>query len=724
MLVSKKRFKFKLSLPALCCALCIAVMVFFTGEAVAGEVDALSHLKPGEWYEVPDSHLESVAATEAQFPWLRGGIGGIIDCWAGGAFDSQRDRLYIGPGGGHAGYNGNEIYAFDLHDLKWHRLNDPDPVLPGTEYTDLNKAPFAMHTYDGVQYLPPPIDRYVVIGGWGTPRTYALDPDHPEHWEVFADHGTGRTGDISAYDPVSQLLWLSTPISAGKLSQWDPLSHLWTLRRKESPTPSYYETADIDYKRRLLVSCGKGKLKTFRLTALPAQVEAQEIKTVGDADALDAMNAPSPGFCYVPPLDRFVAWSKGADVYTLDLDAKRWTKHPPAPSNTVIPGPAQQWGTFGRFRYVASKNVFILCNSVKQNVFIYRMTADVPNVMTGVEAQALKASIDSDIPGAAIAVIAKYADGSQKDVTADANYFSLDPAVAEAGVRGHGSVKGLAPGTARIRAVYTDPAFQRGFSSEVTITVNDAVKASTLETIAMNFPKATVVAGDSFQLEASASYVRGADRFKRRCTDQVSWSSDAPDMVTVSKGLLRAIRPGGPVTIHCSWAGQTATAEVRVTSGPTIRRISFQVQSKSPRAGWDADNGQPYTKEREYGWLDTRNMAQRDDRKSARHQLLMRFVVAQENKFKLNVPSGQYLVRIAMGDADYGAVPFDDWTALGSEKLVYYAGHHNSVATKLVTAAGDSLEFTVKGPINYLIVAPVGIDLDKYADDGPGDVGK
>ena len=238
--------------------------------ARAEGVDPLDQLKPGAWYEVPNSRLDAVAPSEKQFPWLRGNISGVIDCWAGGAFDSQRDRLYVGPGGGHGGYNGNEVYAFDLHDLKWHRLTDPDPVIPGTEYTDLNQSPFAMHTYDGVEYLPPPVDRYVLIGGWNTPRTYALDPDHPQHWEIYADHGTGRTGDYCAYDPIAQLLWLNTPITAGKLSQWDPLSHRWTLRLDSSPEPSYYETADIDFHRRLLVACGRGKLKVTRLADIPA----------------------------------------------------------------------------------------------------------------------------------------------------------------------------------------------------------------------------------------------------------------------------------------------------------------------------------------------------------------------------------------------------------------------------------------------------------------------
>ena len=690
---------------------------------IAAEADPLAQIKPGEWYEVPDSHLEAVAAPVSKFPWLAGssGISGVICCWCGGALDAQRDRLYIGPGGGHNGYNGNEVYAFDLHDLKWRRLNDPDPVIPGTEYTDLNKAPFAMHTYDGLNYVPPPLDRYVVVGGWNTPRTYALNPDEPDHWEVYADHGTGRTGDISAVDPVSGLLWLSTPSTAGKLSQWDPLTKLWTLRARSSPDATYYETADIDSRRGLFVSCGHGKVKTWKLTPPPGAIEFRELPTTGGAEIVDSS---SPGFCYVPLLDRFVAWSKGADVYSLDIDTGKWTKHSPAATNTVTPGPPDQWGTFGRFRYVPSKNVFVLCNSVKQNVFIYRLTADVPNVITAVEARAIKPSLDAHLPTATVTVLARYADGSSKDVTSVAHYFSLDPAVAQTEVRGGGIVTGIKSGPAQIRAVYSDPAFRRGYSSEVKIQVHEIREQSTLAALEPSHPRLTIVAGDEFQLEATGSYRRAADRFALRLTDEARWESDAPDVVSVSKGLVRAIRAGGPVTIRATLGGKAAAAAVTVAAEPDMRRISFQSKSEAVRGGWAADNGQPYSDERGLGWLDTRDLVQRDDRASAKHQMLMRFVAAKENQFRVKVPEGEYVVRVAMGDADYGADPFDAWTSLGSEKLVYYEGHHNSIATRIVRADDQGLVFTVKGPINYLIVAPVGTNLDKYADDGPGDAGK
>ncbi|MDB5332207.1 MAG: kelch repeat protein [Phycisphaerales bacterium] len=676
--------------------------------------EAIEQLKPGEWYEVPDSHLDAVAAPVSKFPWLSGGIGGITQCWAGGAFDSQRDRLYVGPGGGHAGYNGNEVYAFDLHDMKWHRLNDPDPVIPGTEYTEVNKAPFAMHTYDGVDYCPPPADRYVVVGGWGTPRTYAMDPDRPDRWEVFADHGTGRTGDISAVDPTTGLLWLSTPTTAGKLSQWDPLTHRWTLRRNESPEPSYYETADVDSKRHLLVACGKGKVKSWGLSPIPERVPFSFLTTTGDTDILASS---SPGFCYVPSMDKFVAWAKGPDVYTLDMDAKKWTRIPPASSNKVTPGKPDQWGTFGRFRYVASKNVFVLCNAVNQNVFIYRLNADRPNVITGVEATLTRASVETHLAAGAISVRAVYANGASKDVTEQASYFSLDPAIAEVEVHGRGVVRGITGGMARIRAVYTDPTFARGFAGEVKVTVKDIVPEATLDALDMSFPKLTIVAGDTFQLESNGSYARAADHFAKRTTEDVTWSSDAPDVVSVSKSVVKALRNGGPVKLRAAYKGKLATTEVTVMDAPVIRRINFQVKDTFDRAGWNCDNGQPYTEARGFGWLNAGHLDSRDDRESAHNLFLKSFVVAKEKQFKINVPSGPYVVRVAMGDSDYGAVPFEEWTALGTEKLVYYEGQHNSVATKIVRAGDDGLVFTVNGKINYLIVTPVGTDIEKYADD-------
>jgi hypothetical protein len=69
--------------------------------------------------------------------------------------------------------------------------------------------------------------------------------------------------------------------------------------------------------------------------------------------------------------DRLVAWIGGGDVYALDLGSRSWKKHPP--TNGVTPTTPNVNGTYGRFRYVPSKNLFILVNRVDDDVFFYKL---------------------------------------------------------------------------------------------------------------------------------------------------------------------------------------------------------------------------------------------------------------------------------------------------------------------------------------------------------------
>src|SRR5581483_3931868 len=84
-------------------------------------------LTAGTWCKVPNSHMRDVA-----FQWPSGvtftqngvGVDGVMSLWSGGAFDTKRNRLIVW-GGGHFGYAGNEIYAFDVNTLSWTRVTDP-----------------------------------------------------------------------------------------------------------------------------------------------------------------------------------------------------------------------------------------------------------------------------------------------------------------------------------------------------------------------------------------------------------------------------------------------------------------------------------------------------------------------------------------------------------------------------------------------------------------------
>ena len=87
--------------------------------------------------------------------------------------------------------------------------------------------------------------------------------------------------------------------------------------------------------------------------------------------------------------------------------------------------------------------------------------------------------------------------------------------------------------------------------------------------------------------------------------------------------------------------------------------------------------------------------------------------------------SGGDWVQMANSDKLYSAVDLLE-LGLKSDCEVYVAydrslGHPDWLQNQFTPT---QMTFTVNGPINYLIVAPVGIDLNKYANDGPTDNGK
>ncbi len=76
---------------------------------------------------------------------------------------------------------------------------------------------------------------------------------------------------------------------------------------------------------------------------------------------------------YVPELKKMVIWNGGSKLLTLDTTTWEWAELPLSPNNTIIPTSATPTGTFGRFRYIPSKNALIVVNNIYQNVFIYKI---------------------------------------------------------------------------------------------------------------------------------------------------------------------------------------------------------------------------------------------------------------------------------------------------------------------------------------------------------------
>ena len=361
--------------------------LFVLGFAAAIFSGPLEDLKPGEWYEVPNSHMSALDPCPARGCAWSGSTGqmSVIDAWSGGAFDTKRDRLIIW-GGGHTNYGGNEVYVFDLPTLKWLRLTDPAPDVSGTvgmsEYPPYNGLiePRSRHTYNYIQYVPS-IDRFCSFGysapyldgGPGGNQMHAFNFDLNKWERKVSSRGYGLNA-MSAYDPVTGHGWVKGTDSHSWLCEFLPESTTygkWVNRTTDS-ADFYYKyatTMDIDPVARKLVAVGGGEVWYWDIST-PAKGVTQTLVTT--AGATGAVSANDPGMAYDPVTGKILAWSSGQTIYSLDVPTKTWTQVSGSGAN---PGSPSVQGTYGRFRYSPAHNVFMVVNSVSQNVFFYKHTA-------------------------------------------------------------------------------------------------------------------------------------------------------------------------------------------------------------------------------------------------------------------------------------------------------------------------------------------------------------
>jgi hypothetical protein len=359
------------------CTLSVAATLLALAAAVA-HAGPIETLQPGTWYEVPNSHLSAVLPNP--IPPGLSGPGAIVGAWSGGAYDTKRDRLLVW-GGGHADYGGNEIYAFDMNSLTWSRIwgpsaNIPDPGGSASDtYSDGN--PVSRHTYDGLEYLPT-TDQFWINGGSRYCGSGSAGRDTwvfdfaSNQWIQKANlpicDGCAYLEQSTAYDPVTGHIWLVQ--SGNELFEYTPSTNTWAARGGSSVGSDH--AGALDWKRHKFVVIGGGSAYFYDVSQT-GTVARQTLNTTG---ATGIIGTRYPGLAYDPVADRMVAWNGGADVYILNMDTLVWTKQ--TTTGPVVPTAAASAGTYGRFRYIPSKNVYVVVNDIDQNVFIYRYSAGSP----------------------------------------------------------------------------------------------------------------------------------------------------------------------------------------------------------------------------------------------------------------------------------------------------------------------------------------------------------
>jgi hypothetical protein len=377
-------------------------MLVLASAAHAGPIDTL---QPGEWYEVPNTKMSTVdpcPANNCSYSGTNGQMS-VTTGWNSGVYDTQRDRLVLW-GGGHAGYGGNELYAFDIATLQWIRINEPSQLTAGDFSTTQSPndayyndgTPSQRHTYDSLVYAAN-VDRFFATSVGAHFGDYTLNFHEIDSFDF--DSKTWKTdwvsrtavsnnddgsplGVISVYDPATGMIWSHTTLARSRLGRFDPNAAGGKGEWKLYGSSIYldlYSKATIDTKRHRMVTLGTYSDQYPQLLVWDLnnpQDAPTKPTTSGDATGKSLELAKGPGFEYDPVSDRYVAWYGGTDVYLLNPDTWVWTRVTPAATNTVPASKLQREGsgTYGRFRYIPSKNAFIVVNSTFENVFFYKLS--------------------------------------------------------------------------------------------------------------------------------------------------------------------------------------------------------------------------------------------------------------------------------------------------------------------------------------------------------------
>ena len=382
------------------------------------------------WHELANTRLDAVCPPAGAWPTIQGveGCPGVIDDWNSGAFDTTRNRLLVW-GGGHNGYYGNEIYAIDLDDESRARLTDPGlPAAPFSPCQEANAGgtqPNSRHTFDGMAYIGSTYDQLFIVSGslacgnatngvstWTynfVSSTWQRRQDVP----LLGWSQNDIEGTLAAYDQINNLVWVDTRV--GMLT-YSPADGTYTTRRDMG---GHYrcqlQTMVHDPIRNYLYTVGCGQMWRWNISSIASVPAPTAISSTGGGSCV---STGGPGLAWDSVKQRVTMWCGGGTVYTLNPSTNAWTGTALSPS----PGSANGNGTYKRFAYSQTSQVFVVINDMTLNAFAARLDASVDNftvlcAQPGVtKCQGFESASDYTLGAKAFAGDGGF-DGSDRDTT-------------------------------------------------------------------------------------------------------------------------------------------------------------------------------------------------------------------------------------------------------------------------------------------------------------------
>lgn len=341
-----------------------------------------------EWHELENTHLRDAYLTHEQADaidpklWQVTGPDAAIQIWSSGAFDGR--RLFLGAVGGHGGYNGNEMYSFDLVTLTWKRLYDPSPtdVCEGSGSGDdcsTKWGPPALHQYDGLTYSTSTNSIFYFGTGPNLPCwVWRLEEasNITTSWHHFDCAPNMPTSYMkTAEDPVSGQILVFAGTTTG-IAALDPVKLTWEKKTGNDALYGRYSVADFDPSRRRVHALGAhsggplyGKRSVVSIDVDSPTLAASDTTMTIPPDEVNDYAC----FLYHPPSKKMIAWNGDQNVWSWDPDTEAWTA---IPTTGVKPttSAANGGGIHSKCGYLPSVGLLFGVNNADRGVWAMRLS--------------------------------------------------------------------------------------------------------------------------------------------------------------------------------------------------------------------------------------------------------------------------------------------------------------------------------------------------------------
>ncbi len=328
----------------------------------------------------------------------------LVDAWCGAAYDEDTDTMWLGVGGGHRDYAGNEVYRCGFFDAApaWRMVRPPSGAVgnplttdDGRESTGLyaDGRPRAVHTYNKWLYAKG-VGPVLAVHGNGSWSAAA-----GKMWAVFINESNGEatfssdpgvngsSGSGACYDPSRHAFWWIGANSGSIYRYTIPTSGAVNSGRLTAVGPSigsrqlYNSLTYLPGHDCILVGTSDEGSSTGGWRVVDCATGTVYSPTFSGAAPMGVSQGQvSPR--WVSALGAVCAWNNASNTTQItkltpgsNARTDAWTVSalPVSGSNAVIPGPRSSHGTYGRFAYSPRLGGFVVFNSTSGPTYFYKI---------------------------------------------------------------------------------------------------------------------------------------------------------------------------------------------------------------------------------------------------------------------------------------------------------------------------------------------------------------